>query len=194
MPTWIMGVYSTRPLNLVPTLYRVQGEKRRSHKSPKRFSFFWLQVSLFLSASFCLFFESFKKSRSKADMFFGVWGPVTRTWLRGLREVNGCYTKTERVVNEAPVFVNRHGIILFRLGFFRGLSWSTLGRLFSFLSLDPTWVDPGTSWDEVHLTGTSHKMAIHRMTAKVPGKNLLPGLQPFEMRPRIQDPGCNRGK
>jgi len=38
----------------------------------------------------------------------------------GREEVNGCYTKTQRVVNEAPVYVNRHGIILFRYVMRRG--------------------------------------------------------------------------
>mmetsp|Transcript_42840 Transcript_42840/g.93203 ORF Transcript_42840/g.93203 Transcript_42840/m.93203 type:complete len:235 (+) Transcript_42840:17-721(+) len=38
----------------------------------------------------------------------------------GREEVNGCYTKTSRVENGAPVFANRNGIILFRYIMRRG--------------------------------------------------------------------------
>lgn len=71
MPTWIMGVYSTRPLNLVPTLYRVQGEKRRRWKIPQAFEVFLLPR--FSRLSFVRFFESFQKIDQKQICFWG-WG------------------------------------------------------------------------------------------------------------------------
>lgn len=168
---------------------------RRGDTSLKRFSFFWLQVSLFLSPSFCLFFwvlpkKSIKKLRMNATSMHHV-EPRLILWKIDLREVNGCYTKTERVVNEAPVFVNRHGIILFRLGFFRGLSWWTLGPFFcifflpgstqvrhetryTLLVLHTRW--PSTGWQPRCLW----KNCFHNC-------NLL-------RWPRAQDQGCNRGK